>query len=113
MTDEKNIPGAPDGAQQVFLKSIRISGTDLMWFVGKAASYTKADGTTVSAKIQGMAVAQPPPKPDGTPNFSVQVHIQFDDGYTDIYIAEDHLVIRNIEVSVLAIPKKTLLVPKR
>ncbi len=112
---DKNIPAPPlpEGVQQATLKSIRISGTDLKWTLGATASYTKADGESVIAKVTGMAVAAPPPKPDGTPNFSVQVHIMFDGGYTDIYIVEDHLVVKNIEVSVLAVPKKTLLVPKK
>ena len=114
MADGKNLPGPeapPEAENQAKLKSICISGTELRWALGKMATYTKLDGTSHVSTVVGMVVVQSPAVPGAPSNFTVQVHIRFDDGYTDIIVCEDHLVVKAIEVSVLATPKKTILVP--
>lgn len=113
MADDKNIPAPPEAENPAKLKSICISGTDMRWALGKQSTYTKLDGTSHVAKVVGMVLAKPPTPPGAQPNFQVQVHVQFDDGYTDIILCEDHLVVKSIEVSAIAVPKKTILVPKK
>lgn len=100
----------PPAVPNAVLKCIYISGTTLMWVLGQNAQYTTKDGKKGISKVVGIAVAKPPPEP-GTAGFTVQVHVRFEDNYTDIIVCEDHLVVKSIEVSAIAVPQKTLLVP--
>lgn len=112
-TTTKQLPSIdlPPAAPRATLKCVYISGTPLMWVLGQNAQYTTKDGVKKLSTVSGIAVVKPPVAPGETPSFSVQVHIRFEDNYTDIIVCEDHLVVKAIEVGDLAIPQKTLLIP--
>lgn len=114
-TTEQPPVGEGQAVQQAFLKTVYISGTPLVWTVGQSSQYVTRDGTKRVGQVKGIGIVKPPiPEGyNGPPIFQVQVHIQYDD-YVDIIIAEDHLVVKVVEVSALAVvqaPK--LVVPKR
>lgn len=104
----------PEGAvQQAFLKQVYISGTPLTFAVGQTCQYVTKDGTKKMGQVKGIGIVKPPSPEGAPPNFQVQVHVQYDD-YVDIIICEDHLVVKTIEVSALAVVKSPgLVVPKR
>lgn len=122
MADEKNAPGAPpQAAQQATLKEIRISGTDLVWRLGESHKYRAQEGEDTVEKVSaviGMGVMIPPAHlPNGQPNPEAgwaQVNILYEDGYRDLFTCADHLVIKNLHISAIAVvqgPK--LVVPGR
>ena len=123
MANEKNTPAAPlpQAANPTTLKSIAISGTDLCWRLGENSTYFVQEGEDIVKKVGavvGMGVMIPPVHlPNGQPNPDAgwaQVNIIYEDGYRDLFTCADHLVIKNLHVSAVAVvqgPK--LVVPGR
>jgi len=110
-----NIPApVPPAAQQATLKRVFISGTKLEWVLGSKQEYFKQTGDDVFTKeatIVGIAIVPPPPPPSGQyVNPEVQVHVMYDDGYRDLFVAADHLVVKNLQISAIAVVQKPQLV---
>lgn len=101
-------------AQQATLKFITISGTGLSWTLGEQHDYLVQDGKDVAKKvglIVGMGIVTAPPNQFG--QVEKQVQIVYEDGYRDVFVCADHLVVTNLHVSPVAVvqgPK--LVVPK-
>jgi len=116
-----NQPGAPEqGIQQATLKEIRISGTELAWILGEQRNYLDSAGSLVNSKVIGFGLLVPPPVID-TPNGPqanpeagfVHVHIVYEDGYKDVFIVADHLVVKNIHILPIAVVQGPRLVVPR
>lgn len=116
-----NTPAPPPAAQQASLKAIRISGTDIAWRLGESHAYLAQEGDDVVEResvIVGMGVMMPPAVlPNGQPNPEAgwaQVNIVYEDGYRDLFICADHLVVKNMHLSSIAVVQKPkLVVPGR
>jgi len=103
----KNAPGGaappPTAASQTTLKSVVISGTNLRWTVGEEAPYLDAENQWQVGVVQGLAVVVPPPAQQAQDGgIYVQINIIYDD-YRDLYICADHLVLKNLHVSAIAV----------
>jgi hypothetical protein len=114
-----NTPGAPppQGVSNTDLKSIVISGTNLRWTVGDEAPYLlpviEDDRKRYEWQVGivlGLGIIVPPPaqqQADG--GIFCQINIFYED-YRDLYICADHLILKNLHVSAIAVPVRPGLV---
>jgi hypothetical protein len=117
---EQNVPGPAAGqeVQQATLKSVSISGTALKFTLGENLTYVDGEGGKHSSKVAGFGLIEPPQfiknaagQDVQNPNYGfVQVHVLFEDGYKDIFIVADHLVVKNIHILPVAVVKGPKLV---
>lgn len=112
---QRNGPGVPlpQATQQTKLKSIVISGTNLRWTAGEEAPYLDAEAKWQIGIVMGLGIITPPPEQQAAEGGNyVQINIIYEH-YRDLYVAADHLVIKNLHVSELLVPVTQLAVPGR